>query len=222
MPKRVLTEQEFLKDVSTHRLEILRDDGVYRHLRFRATDADGRTSYNMGFDLVTWPGWLAYTGDMGSYTFTRLEDMLQFFRRTDNSYRIDLRYWAEKCTAQDKHDGIVKFSPEQFRAEVRRWFDERTEDMPDGERAQLLSEVEREVSDTADDGADAAYRAALDFEHEKRPLFEDFYEVDCNEYTQRFEWCCFALAWAIQQYDTLKTQRSTTAPQTAHPQAIAA
>jgi hypothetical protein len=70
------SEQSFLKDIANHQLEILLDNGVYRHLRFKAN----ANSWNMWFDVVTWPGFLAYSGDMGCFVFTRIADMFEFFR----------------------------------------------------------------------------------------------------------------------------------------------
>ena len=91
------TEADFLKDVAAHEMEILRDDGVYRHIRFKKPG-----TWCMHFDLVTWPGYLAYSGDMGCYVFSRLNDMFEFFR-TDREYLqrdgrqlcINLCYWSE-------------------------------------------------------------------------------------------------------------------------------
>ena len=40
-------------------MSIERDDGLYRHLRFKSS---GTNTYY--FDLVTWPGYLTVTGDM--------------------------------------------------------------------------------------------------------------------------------------------------------------
>ena len=88
-----LTPDTFLQDVAQHQIHVIRDDGVYRHVRFKRPD-----TYCSHFDLITWPGHLCYTGDMGTYVFTRLRDMFDFFRRPDNEkwHRIDRRYWAEK------------------------------------------------------------------------------------------------------------------------------
>ena len=76
------TEQSFLKDVAEHQMTVLRDDGVNRHVQFRRPG-----TICMGFELITWPGYLCYTGDMGTYVFRRLEDMFEFFR-TDR-YIVD-------------------------------------------------------------------------------------------------------------------------------------
>ena len=74
------TEQIFLRDISMHQMSVLRDDGVNRHIRFKTPGTN-----SMYFDIITWPGFLCYTGDMGTYVFRRLEDMFQFFR-TDREH----------------------------------------------------------------------------------------------------------------------------------------
>ncbi len=45
-----ITEEGFLKDVSCHQMTVLRDEGVFRHVRFSRPDS---SSYR--FDLITWP-----------------------------------------------------------------------------------------------------------------------------------------------------------------------
>lgn len=59
-------EARFPSDIATHRMTVIKDDGVYRHLRFRRPDTN---CYS--FDILTWPGYLAYVGDMGDYVFQR-------------------------------------------------------------------------------------------------------------------------------------------------------
>ncbi|MEN5374297.1 hypothetical protein [Stenotrophomonas hibiscicola] len=41
----------FEKDTAEHQMEVLLDNGVYRHLRFKRPG-----SYAFSFDVVTWPG----------------------------------------------------------------------------------------------------------------------------------------------------------------------
>lgn len=72
------TKEHFLKCVSEHNIEILRNNGVNRHIRFKkigTTDAM--------FDIVTWPNHLCITGDYGSYLFSRIHDMFEFFRKNN-------------------------------------------------------------------------------------------------------------------------------------------
>lgn len=91
-------ESRFPGDIATHQMTVKRNDGIYRHLRFGQPGTG-----TMAFSLTTWPGYLAYTGDMGDYMFCRLDDMFQFFR-TDR--QPNYGYWAEKVVAMDKQDGI--------------------------------------------------------------------------------------------------------------------
>lgn len=220
----------FQHDIATHVMQIIRDDGVYRHLRFKRPDT---TCYY--FDLITWPGHLCYTGDMGTYVFERLHDMFDFFRRRpDHLYGIDFNYWAEKCTAGDKSsmgDGIREYSHEMFLQNVRQYVASHEEaDRPDPEEdgaeqvrlhaeayAELRAAVEDEVCSCDDNGV-RAYDAANDFHHdgaawtafasERHPFqFIDFWDHDNEVYTFRFLWCCYALSWAIHQYDLTKAAK---------------
>jgi hypothetical protein len=74
---RQCTAEQFLKDVATHSMKVERDDGVYRHLKFRGPESN---SWNLWFDIITWPQCLVINGDMGSWTFARVNDMFTFFR----------------------------------------------------------------------------------------------------------------------------------------------
>lgn len=86
-----LQESRFLADVKDHKISIVRDDGVYRHVRFAKPE-----TVCMHFDLITWPGYLAYVGDMGAFTFTRLRDMFEFFRGDHKPNLGDLEALVEE------------------------------------------------------------------------------------------------------------------------------
>jgi hypothetical protein len=186
------TEDSFLKDVATHHMTVIRDDGVHRHLKFRRPG-----TYCMGFDLVTWPGYLCFSGDMGCFVFQRLEDMFEFFRTRpcgQTGLYINLRYWGEKIQAESRYGGFKAFSEDLFRQAVTEYLDD-AEASPE-----LRQEVEDEVMSRIWDGEHAACQAVYDFEYQDF-RFQDFFERDFKEYTYHFIWCCYALAWGIQQYD---------------------
>lgn len=190
MTTRELTEEDFLKDVREHQIQVIRDDGEYRHVRFSKPG-----TYCMQFDLITWPGYLAYSGDMGCYVFSRIRDMFEFFRgKPDGPLAINLGYWREKVQAQDRHGGIKEHSAERFRGCVL----ENSEDAP----AAVKQAIELEVLRHADDEHEA-WQAIGNFEHNGWH-FQDFWEHDCTEYVHRYVWCCYALAWGIRQYDSAK------------------
>lgn len=187
----------FESDIAKHEMRIIRDDGVHRHIRFQRPG-----TMCMHFDLITWPGYLCYVGDMGCYVFKRLEDMFQFFR----GHRPKLSYWAEKVEASDKCDGVQEFSADKFRAEVKDFYDQHLEhcsDVSEEDAAVLWSEIEDRVFTSLENyGEHGAWAALGDFEHEGF-RFTDW-ERQCKEYTHRFVWCCHALPWAISMYDKAK------------------
>ena len=214
------TEQSFLKDVAKHEMIVLREEGVYRHVRF---SIPGDSCYR--FDIITWPGYLCYTGDMGTYVFRRLEDMFQFFR-TDRDYgskahperqlHINKQYWAEKLIAIDSNgrrgSSATEFSPSLFRQIVKEqlveWFRER--ELNKADRRELRDAIQQDVLDVADDGEALAYDAANEFRISlggRVYAFNDFWDNNLSEYTYHFTWCCYALAWGIQQYDNAKGEQ---------------
>ena len=117
-----MARSHFAKDTERHVLTVFKDDGVYRHIRM-AKPGDS----NMRYDIVTWPGYLAYSGNMGDFTFSRVEDMFTFFRpENPGSVQpyINLSYWSEKITAADKNDGYRQYSGDMFEAAVKERLEE--------------------------------------------------------------------------------------------------
>ena len=197
--------EDFKRDIANHQMHVIRDDGVNRHIRFKRPGTGC-----MHFDLITWPGYLCYTGDMGTYVFARLEDMFVFFRRriVDTPYRMDKHYWAEKVQAQDR-DGITEYSPECFKANIKDHLQSYCDGMSDDERAELTAEVKSDVLDwNADESEHEAVKAAMNFTFNGKHVFEDFWHYDNKAYTHRFEWCCHALEWAIDTYDMAKAAQA--------------
>lgn len=204
-----LTLERFLADVKDHTMTVVHENDVHRHLRFQKPG-----TMCMHFDIITWPGYLCYTGDMGTYVFTRLRDMLTFFGKPENCAEpfryIDRRYWAEKVEAQDRHDGLKEFSESKFERAVMEhlvgWIRSHRENTTKDERCELWGEVVREVIRA--DGDQNGMRkqiAAHEFHHHVNDkvgafYFQDFWEHNVEEWSPRFEWCCYALRWACIQY----------------------
>jgi hypothetical protein len=203
--------ETFLKDIDLHKMQVLRDEGVNRHLRFKRPG-----TMSMHFDILTWPGYLCYTGDMGTFVFRRTTDMLEFFRagKNDKPYRIDFRYWAEKVEAADKVDGLSNFSMVKFKEEVRDYFDQATTDedkWPQERKAALWEEIESQVLNRVDnEGESRAWTALRDFSHDGFEFID--WERSCKEYSNRFLWCCHALEWAVRTYDESFTEKSVERP----------
>lgn len=201
--ERVVLKQ-FEGDIADHQMTVIRDEGNYRHLRFSPPE-----SYTMGFDIVTWPGYLAYVGDMGSYVFSRTTDMLTFFRKEDPRYPIDFRYWAEKLQGpRGSRDLARDYSADRLRRVIEQWVKDYVEsnDLSGPEALALQDAVREQVLDRemVEHSGTFAHYYIREFEHEGIRMDSLAEELDLTEYEFRFLWCCFALRWAVEQYDRHK------------------
>lgn len=225
MTNRQPTEESFLNDVEKHEMQVLLDNGVYRHLRFSSG------SFNQKFDIVTYPWHCVLSGDMGCYVFNRLEDMFEFFRTRpsgESGLHINTQYWGEKLEAVARHNGYHKYNPDFARENVKKraeeWIEESELSKEDADA--FREHLEEEIN--YDDGMHEAYRTIDKFFHKvgedaywaqdtrslvksKTPDFKKFYFQDIHEwrwedYTYHYVWCCYALAWGIQQYDKRKEE----------------
>ena len=200
------TEERFLQDVANHSIKIIKDDGVHRHISFTN---NGSNCYR--FDLITWPGSICYTGDMGTYVFSRLDDMFKFFKMSDNDFNknpnkqlnINPYYWGQKLQAIGTNAGYEEFDSDKFIKEVTEYYDEYIIDHPDPDK-KLWEEVIYYVLNYAYDGKERAYVAISDYSSSYGLDFTDFFDGgggDTSRYTFRYIWCLYAIVWGIQQYD---------------------
>lgn len=213
------TKERFLKDISGHVIEIISDNGINRHIRFRRPG-----TMCMHFDLITWPGYLCYTGDMGTFVFQRLKDMFQFFRSNPN-HRIDFRYWAEKVEAMDKCEGVNEFDPDAFKQEItkqrRKLFVQYAPYMYSDQRQEFWEGLE-EVKNSADEGEHRSITKMQDWHYNFigpqdtiRAMKDYWISIDtcdfpsCKKYSRRFLWCGYAIQWGINLYDQTKNNQLT-------------
>lgn len=216
MNNREQAQTYFPRDVKDHVMTVLRDDGVYRHLRFKKPG-----SSNYWFEIVTWDNALVIRGDMGAYTFSRIEDMFEFFR-SDGSRGdgINPRYWAEKIEAEARFGGHKEFVEERFDKAVMEhlveWLREHRHHTTKEERRDLWDAVVSDVIGADSDSMGARKQvAAHDFQHEVKDRlyfrFDDFFERSFEDYTVHYYWICYAIVWAIKQYDALKGEHTQAA-----------
>ncbi len=180
------------RDLAEHTITAKYRAGLYGHWRCQKPGTS-----NLYFDVVTWPGSLCLTGDMGDYLFQCTEDMIGFMRSVcAGRDSIDYRYVAEKCVA---HDGRLKeWRHELFEERLA----ERLEGLGGGERAQVvkkLTEIRDEfaIYEAEHDGMKAMYESGL-WDSSDLP--------DCRTYTFHFVWCVHAIRWFCRQIETAKAQ----------------
>jgi hypothetical protein len=207
-----LEAEGFLRDVANHEMTICLDTNLYRHLRF----AQPQNS-NMWFELMNWPGVLTIHGDMGTWTFSRVQDMFTFFR-ADN-LRINAGYWSEKLQhgTYGGSEGAKVWSDDLFKERLREqltnYYSLEGEDL-----ATVTEALENEVlnQDNKYDLLIAARDFSCDLRkdiripqlaHRDRDRFQfDPCELpDGKEYAYHFIWCLYAIVWGIQQYDARAT-----------------
>lgn len=186
------SKARFAENTSEHQMVVLHDDGLYRHVRFKAP---GTSFY--WFDLVTWPGYLSITGDMGAFTFARVTDMFTFFYGPD----INPGYWGEKVVCGE----VRSYSEDTFREWVNEEIERGREDKPGLDWLDIGNRIEQDVLYEAGyaEGALQAIHDWNDIYGPGKELGFQFYTdegVDFTDFTGRFLWCCHAIQWGIEQY----------------------
>jgi hypothetical protein len=219
----------FASDVAEHKMTVLHDDGLYRHLRFKQPHSS--ICY---FDLITWPGRLVICGDMNdAYVFTRYDqDMFTLFRPTRYESGINPGYWAQKLA--DHGHSVRVYSEDVLRERVKEAIAEYEEDWPErqAEHASKLATYEATEPDrrwpmdrtgprhpgtlvSPDEAretvADADASGDLDYEDGARRLLRelqdagvgyDSWDCDLTSWDFHFLRACHAIVWGITQYDT--------------------
>lgn len=201
-------ESRFLRAVRGHRLSVQLDQGTHRHLRLSR-----RNSPVYRFDLVTWPGHLAISGDLDDFTFTRLNDMFDFFRFAGPEYQKtdypNYDYWAEKCTAAYTRGSMKTFSYDLYERAIKDDMDSHTDYMTPEEALECREDADLHgLFDDADDARSAVERAMewhcpVTREHP----FIEFYEHHLEDYSFGFKFACHAIQWGIKQYDLARQSR---------------
>ncbi|MEU2446083.1 hypothetical protein ABZ588_21515 [Streptomyces althioticus] len=188
----------FTKDTAGHRMTVLQDDGVYRHLLFH-----GPQHSFYWFELITTPGQLVFSGDGDSYVFRRTTDMFEFFRSgiyRDGSLNINPGYWSEKLASS--RDAATSYSEELFKAEVAKTFADVEDDYP-GIAAAWAEHVESEFN-TEYEGE--ALRALSEFR------FGEAYLAKCSACDWGFEADAYTVAAAEARSHCRKSGDKHTAP----------
>jgi hypothetical protein len=119
--------KRFVRETADHKMAVLHDDGLYRHLRFSSPK-----NPFYWFDLITTPWVFLFRGDGESFVFTATEDMLGWFFRNSqgagDSTHIQPDHWSSKL-ASDR-DSVKEFSQERFDMEAAEYLEQVEEDFP--------------------------------------------------------------------------------------------
>ena len=203
-------KERFLEDVEKHKMKILIDDGVHRNIRFAAPGSN-----NQHFNLVTYPNHLVISGDMGTFVFSRVFDMFEFFRVDD--LEINPMYWGEKVESESRFGGVEKFDDELVRKSIDDRVDDICKNIYDFEydkEAYGYDELEDMFRDEVYDYFKYkeldVYRFVSAIDDFESSILDDldfadgYHWLKDKEYSYYYIWCCYAIVWGIQQYDKVK------------------
>lgn len=184
--------ERFRADTADHVMEVALDQGLYRHLRFRKPG----TGFNW-FELITTPGQLTFRGDMGTYVFTRNEDMFAFFEGSGG--RTNASYWAEKVQAQDIHSPVREYSKDLFVERVLQDFWSGRENLEDA--AAVWKEIRDELLDDYGPAGDEslAITTAMEFRYGGFEFY-DVAEWRLKQYGFHYLYSLHAIVDGIRRY----------------------
>jgi hypothetical protein len=207
------SRQRFDTEVRDHKMKVLRNDKVYRHLRFM-NPRNGA----YWFELHTGPHFLLFRGDGESYVFSNGDhDIFSSFRhslRADGSIHPDPGYWTQKLASAEQAE---KWDTDTFSEDLEQHITDMVEQeiVPKKHEARLRAEVENDLMYEDLHSADLAIKALMEFEFyfderdhydsKKQPdfTFEECWEwvTKCTEYDWWYLWALHGIVWGIGQYD---------------------
>jgi len=201
-------KENFIKDVEEHKLKIIKDDGVYRHLLFKNQK---RGAY--WTEIITSPNLLTINGDMGTYVFSRLNDMFEFFR--NDELKINYHYWTEKLKVN--RESYKYFDIELYKENIIKYIEEYFEESIDNVDKEFYNDYLKNIIE-AEDEIDAMnkirefYIYSEDVILKKLPdsykyfNFDDFKEDwgNCYRPDYRYVWNLFCIVKIIQEYEKIK------------------
>lgn len=207
------TRARFEVETKNHQMKVLRNDGVYRHLRFM----DPKNS-SYWFEVHTGPHFLLFRGDGDSYVFSNGDqDMFRSFRQNiykDGSLHPDPGYWTQKLSSSEQAE---KWDPDVFQEDLEQYITDMVEQeiVPKEHEQRLRDEVEADLMYEELHSADLAIKALMEFDFYfegadryksgSKPDFE-FDECwewisRCTEYDWWYLWALRAICWAVKNFD---------------------
>jgi hypothetical protein len=200
--------ERFQRETANHVMTVKHDDGLYRHLRFESPDKKGDW-----FSLTTWPQKLVINGSVGTYVFSRQEDMFDLVRQSCTTGVPNFSYWEEKIVAAG--DPAIDYSMDVFDEQVAEHLNESEKDYP-GVTAAWNEKVNGIFPEYDTSNEHGARFALHDFTYrpDDAPLsdepfqFYDTGEWDFRDYDWKYLWSCHAIKWGITQYDAAKAAKA--------------
>ena len=180
-----------------YKMEVIHDSGIHRHLKF--TD-NGK--WDGHFFITTWPDHLCISGDMGTFVFSRIHDMVNFF----SGEYINPEYWEEKVQSQSRFgDGCKQFVFDNFHSKVKEELTELTSEEYDEETIEKAQDFLNQLESIEEDEyGSVEFMRSLDISE----LDTCEWHIYFDEFTFHYLFACYAINFACNTYLASKTEEA--------------
>lgn len=195
----VETWDRFHEETKDHVMQVLLNEGLYRHVRF----ANPRTGAYW-FELITTPNNLLFRGDGESFAFSREIDMFDFFRsgiNKDGTLGTNPHYWSEKLTTT--REAVRGYSKEI----VKEYLDQMLADMcdpafPAETQPELAAKLRKSWVEADEWGYLETFQDFTNWlsEHEEETGWGEPWEWPHQDFDWWFLWACCGIVWGIDQF----------------------
>lgn len=207
------SRKRFETEIRGHTMEVLRNDDVYRHLRFR-----NRKDSAYWFEIHTGPNFLLFRGDGDSYVFSNGDsDMFRSFRHSiykDGSLHPDPGYWTQKLSSSEQAE---KWDTDVFQEDLEKQIADLVEQeiLPERHEKRFREDVEAHLMYEDLYSADLVIKCLMEFDFyfDKADRFDPKHEPDldfdecwewvtkCTEYDWWYLWALHGICWGVHQFD---------------------
>lgn len=204
------TKEEFLYSVQDHELIINLDQDNFRDITLRNPESNDKI-----FHISSRPYYLTICGDMGTFVFSRSEDMFRFFRNDDLG--IQPCYYHEKLQSVDKICKSLEFDCDSIIDRLNEYL-EMFEENSNEYIGETIYDTQEYCPETAKQAIDRfikyTERSEVEYVYEINNWdsdasggmeLTDFWDgFSGMGYTYHYIWCLYAITYAIKLYDESK------------------
>jgi hypothetical protein len=184
--RKALIAENAARAFAGHAVTVEHEHGLYRHYRCGKPD-----SSVYAFHVVTFPGRVIVSGDVGDMAWSRCPDMLEWAAGAIQS----IGYFADKTWGSLR---VKEWSPEVATAAVEEEYADRLHDLDDEQDAHKFLAKCRDVRADLLLAIENGYHAFTEAYYGSAWYGGDFPGVE--DYTAEFLWCREALEWFLAWY----------------------
>lgn len=199
------SKEDFLKSVKDHVMTINLDHNGFRDITIKNPDTNSQM-----FHVTTRPYYITICGDMGTYVFSRNNDMFEFFRNDDLS--INPHYYREKLQSECKYSPSIEFSCKTIIDELYERLENFKEECEDGNDEYCYETAEQEIKhfERYVECSENEYVYAINnwnSESAGGMELDDFWDgCSGKTYSYHYIWCLYAITYTIKLYDGSKIE----------------